>query len=184
MCAHPLSPDSALLIAFLGRHVAVGVSPVGVARTCLALSSLVGCAAGEPARPSGPLDPPFNAAFNPTLTQDAGSSPDGDSDAATSLDSGAEASCTQDLLSCPSSPPSWASEVQAIINLRCNACHGVGGIEQSKWNFSTYQGVHNNFGSVLNQIYGCTMPPADAAAPTPDERLALLEWLVCRAPNN
>jgi hypothetical protein len=167
------------MITFLGRRLAVGASPVGVAGTCLALSSLVGCAAGEPARPTAPLDPPSNP-----LTQDAGSSADGDSDAATSVDSDAEASCPQDLPSCPSSPPSWASEVQAIINLRCNACHGVGGIEQSKWNFSTYQGVHNNFGSVLNQVYGCTMPPADAAAPTSDERLALLEWLVCRAPNN
>jgi hypothetical protein len=180
MCARALSPDSALLIAFLGRRVAVAASPVSIAGTCLALSSLVGCAAGEPAHPTGPLDPPGN----PTLTQDVVSSPDGESDAGASVDSDAEASCPQDLPTCPPSPPSWASEVQAIINLRCNVCHGVGGIERSKFDFTTYQGVRNNFGSVLNQVYGCTMPPADAAAPTPDERFALLEWLVCRAPNN
>jgi hypothetical protein len=36
----------------------------------------------------------------------------------------------------------------------------------------------------LNQVYACTMPPATAAKPTTQEREALLEWLVCGAPQN
>lgn len=74
--------------------------------------------------------------------------------------------------------------VQPIIAERCNACHGVGGVEQAAFDFSTYEGVRKAFGSVLNNVYGCLMPPPDAGALTPGERQALLAWLVCSAPNN
>jgi cbb3-type cytochrome c oxidase subunit III len=109
---------------------------------------------------------------------------------ATAVDSGAdvdvaEAACPRDLpAGCESPAPSWMNVVQPIVAERCNACHGVGGVEQAAFDFSTYEGVRKAFGSVLNNVYGCLMPPPDAGALTPEERQALLAWLVCSAPNN
>jgi hypothetical protein len=131
---------------------------------------------GEPARP-GPGEAPETLA-SPT---DAAENDTGPSDAG----AGDGANCPLDLpMSCVPSPPSWSNQIQGIIGLRCGACHGDGGIERSRWDFSTYQGVHKTFGAILSQVYGCIMPPSDAAALAPNERLALLEWLVCAAPNN
>jgi len=76
------------------------------------------------------------------------------------------------------------TDVEPIIDARCNACHGVGGIEQSVFDFSTYTGVHKSFGSILGQVNACLMPPPDAGALLPAERQTLLAWLVCAAPNN
>lgn len=93
--------------------------------------------------------------------------------------------CPADLpASCPAKVPSWANDVQPIIDRRCNPCHGGGGIAPPTFNFATYQGVSNNSGSILTQVYACRMPPPDAGAPTLAEREALLGWLVCGAPNN
>jgi len=95
------------------------------------------------------------------------------------------AACAYDLPDgCPSPPPSWSNEVQAIVDRSCNACHGDGGVQQHPWDFTTYSGVYTNRGSILNQLYACKMPPPDAAAPLPQERQALLGWLECNAPNN
>jgi hypothetical protein len=97
----------------------------------------------------------------------------------------AEASCPRDLPpSCPTPEPSWASDVRPLVDSKCNACHGVGGIEQSRFDFSTYQGVHNLSGSILDNVYRCLMPPPDAGALSVAERRVLLGWLVCAAPNN
>ena len=113
---------------------------------------------------------------------------------ATALDAGAgagmasdvaEGACPRDLpAGCESPVPSWMNVVQPIIAQRCNACHGVVGVEQAAFDFSTYEGVRKAFGSVLNSVYGCLMPPPDAGALTPEERQAVLGWLVCSAPNN
>jgi hypothetical protein len=76
------------------------------------------------------------------------------------------------------------TDVEPIIDQTCNRCHGVGGVEQPAFDFSTYQGVHKNFGSILDSVYSCTMPPSDAGALSPETRQTLLAWLVCTAPNN
>jgi hypothetical protein len=95
------------------------------------------------------------------------------------------AACAFDLPDgCPSPPPSWSNEVQPVVDRTCNGCHGDGGVQQHPWDFSTYSGVSRNRGSILSQLYTCKMPPLDAAAPLPQERQALLGWLVCNAPNN
>jgi hypothetical protein len=57
-------------------------------------------------------------------------------------------------------------------------------VEQSAFDFSTYQGVHKNFGSILSNVYGCLMPPPDAGGLTDAQRRTLLGWLVCAAPDN
>ena len=99
-----------------------------------------------------------------------------------SMDSGA---CPNDLpAACPSSVPSYADAVAPTIGGKCNGCHTDGGPGTGKFDFSTYASVYADRSAMLNQIYSCRMPPADASALTAEERAALLSWFVCHAPNN
>lgn len=107
----------------------------------------------------------------------------------TSLDAGDAASvdagaCPMDLpKSCPPVAPSYSADVAPLLQRRCTMCHSPGGAASNR-DFTTYAGVSANKSPILNQVYGCLMPPSDAAPPTSDERHALLGWLVCHAPNN
>ncbi|MDP9151622.1 MAG: hypothetical protein M3O36_17005 [Myxococcota bacterium] len=134
----------------------------------VALSTPLACSQGEPAIPMSSDSPASGTAFDADAGPERG-----------------DAGCPHDLpATCPSPAPSWMNEVQAIIDRKCNACHGMGGIEQSRFDFSTYAGVHKSFGSLLSNVASCLMPPPDAGSLTPPERQALLGWLVCAAPNN
>ncbi len=91
--------------------------------------------------------------------------------------------CPNDLpADCPSPAPTYTDDVAAIIEARCWECHGPGGAEQARHDFSTYDSVYAQRGSMLTQVYSCRMPPAEAAPLASDERAALLSWLVCGAP--
>ena len=93
--------------------------------------------------------------------------------------------CPSDLpAACPAAPPSYRSDVLPTLQRRCWACHTDGGIEALKHDLGTYPSVFRQRGSILTQVYGCLMPLADASALSPDERAALLAWLVCGAPDN
>jgi len=117
---------------------------------------------------------------------------DGDPTPGGAADASADASpadaspaCPSDLpASCPAAPPSYQAEVRAIIERRCFPCHASGGTAARKRDFSTYDLVAAQRSPFLNQLYACAMPPEGAPAPTPEERKKLLEWLVCKAPNN
>ena len=102
-------------------------------------------------------------------------------------DAGAEAAdeCPDDVpAACPSPEPSYANDVAPIFARRCAPCHFPGGIEVATHDFSKYDVIHDQKGAILGQIHACLMPPPDAGAPTPDERAALLGWIVCGAPQN
>jgi uncharacterized membrane protein len=93
--------------------------------------------------------------------------------------------CPNDLpQTCPSNVPSYQTNVSTIISQKCNQCHGDGGVAASKFEFTSYSNVYAARSSMLNQVYACRMPPADASALTPDERAAMLAWFVCHAPQN
>jgi uncharacterized membrane protein len=95
-----------------------------------------------------------------------------------------DGSCPNDLpSSCPSAAPSYQATVAPVINLRCVSCHSPSGQEASR-PLQTYSQVYSERSAVLNQVYGCNMPPGSAAKPTEQERLELLTWLVCGAPQN
>ncbi len=101
-----------------------------------------------------------------------------------SPDGGVEA-CPSDLpAACPSPAPSYEASVGPLVARRCWACHADGGIEATQHDLGSYDGVFRQRGAVLAQVYGCLMPPADAAALTSDERATLLGWLVCGSPRN
>jgi hypothetical protein len=126
-----------------------------LAALCLSLPCLTGCSDGDgEVTDAGSSDEPPCSIVLPTCPADAGSW------------------------------PSWSGQVQGIVSQSCGGCHTDGGIEESQFNFSTYGDVHHLFGSMLDQVYGCNMPPADAAPLTPTNQQALLEWLVCAAPDN
>jgi hypothetical protein len=97
----------------------------------------------------------------------------------------ASSTCPSDLpAACPSPAPGYDASVGPLLAGRCGGCHGDGGIEVNQHDLRTYDAVYRQRSSVLTQVYGCLMPPADAAPLTPGERAALLGWLVCGAPNN
>jgi hypothetical protein len=115
--------------------------------------------------------------------EDAGPDvPDDASDAGADADAGA---CPNDLPDeCPAPAPSYDAAVAPILARRCAPCHFPGGVEVQAHDFSTYEQVHAQAGTILGQIHACLMPPADAGQPTAEERLTLEGWLVCGAPRN
>jgi hypothetical protein len=95
------------------------------------------------------------------------------------------ATCPSELPeSCPSPPPSYRDEIMPIVEARCYPCHDSEGMEASRHDFSTYEGLHAQRVDTLSAIYDCIMPPADGGVLLPEERAALLGWLVCHAPDN
>jgi hypothetical protein len=85
---------------------------------------------------------------------------------------------------CPSQAPSYASDVAPLIQTYCTTqCHNPTGVASSR-PLSTYNEVHARLTTVHSQLYQCVMPPAGAPTPTVTERVTLLSWFVCGAPNN
>jgi len=95
--------------------------------------------------------------------------------------------CPMDLpASCPDPAPSYSTQVSGIIQSYCVPCHSPTGVESSL-PFVTYDditGTPGRFTDMLGQVHACRMPPPDAGQPPEADRVALLGWLVCGAPNN
>lgn len=104
--------------------------------------------------------------------------------AACSSQPAAAAACPQDLpVACPSSEPSYRLDVAPIFSSRCVICHSPDGSDTAR-DYANYPAIYANRGAILDQVYACNMPPSGASAPTLSERVTLLTWLVCGAPNN
>ena len=94
------------------------------------------------------------------------------------------ASCPDDLpAACPATAPSYKTEVAPLIDKLCLRCHSPGGVTYYK-PLDSYQAVSSRKQSVLSRIYGCAMPPPEVTQPTEAERVTMLTWLVCGAPEN
>jgi hypothetical protein len=95
--------------------------------------------------------------------------------------------CQAPTPSCPSSVPSWATDVSPIVQARCaGPCHSMGGVE-STYPLTTYADVTAKRETVLDQVYGCLMPPPGndlGATLDSAEQATLISWLACGAPNN
>jgi hypothetical protein len=133
-----------------------------IALVWCALASL-SCDTGQPASPAEGDNAPDSSADGASLTEAAG--------------------CDRHLPSCPASPPSYAQAIVPIFNGRCVVCH-YPGTTIARNSFSTYAKVYGDRGTVLDQIYGCVMPPAGSPPLTPAERATVLAWLECGAPDN
>ncbi len=86
-----------------------------------------------------------------------------------------------DVVACPAAPPSFAADVQPLLEKSCLYCHRVGGAAASEL-LESHAQVHELHDEMLSQIASCAMP-ADARL-SDDERRVLLEWLACDDPNN
>lgn len=85
--------------------------------------------------------------------------------------------------SCPQVVPSYASDIAPLIATYCSQCHNPMGSAFDQ-PLSTYADLSLRKIDVLDQIYQCRMPLPPAPAPTTDERVTLLTWFVCGAPDN
>jgi hypothetical protein len=94
-----------------------------------------------------------------------------------------DSSCpTGNLPTCPSSgAPSYATDVAPIFAQQCVTCHSAGGQEPST-PLGTYADVYMYRSPVLDQVDACLMPLGTSLAPA--DRITLLTWLLCGAPNN
>ena len=91
-------------------------------------------------------------------------------------------SCPNDLpASCPSNSAGYAATIGPLVEKRCLECHGKA---TNPPDLTSYAAVSAQKSAVLNQVYGCLMPPPDAGQLTTDEREQLLGWLKCGAMNN
>lgn len=100
-------------------------------------------------------------------------------------DESAEGACPNDLPDrnvCQDGAPSYAREIAPILEERCNACHYRGN-PGSGVSLADHDAVFARRQTVQSRIYSCVMPPEAAPPLEPTERAALLEWLVCGAPD-
>jgi hypothetical protein len=95
------------------------------------------------------------------------------------------ANCPADQpAACPATVPSYAADIAPLIQTYCTTeCHRPNG-NASDQPLSTYTDLYTRRQDVKDQIYQCRMPMPPAPDPTDDERVTLLTWFVCGAPNN
>lgn len=94
----------------------------------------------------------------------------------TPIDAGAAATC-------PEPEPSFARDIAPLLDRDCNTCHTPG---STLWPLVGYQDVRDWSYSILLDVDGCKMPPADGgtAALSSHDRALLLGWIACGANNN
>jgi hypothetical protein len=84
---------------------------------------------------------------------------------------------------CGTATPSYASDVAPVLGSYCVPCHKPSGIEPNHL-LDSYAHVFGERRGVLSQLFNCAMPPSDEPAPSAAQIQAVLDWLVCGAPNN
>jgi hypothetical protein len=84
--------------------------------------------------------------------------------------------------SCPVALPSYQVDVAPILQRDCIPCHGPSGA--AGYDETSYSQVYDQRGAILSQVSACLMPSVGSPQLTIPERLALLDWLVCGAPDN
>lgn len=92
-------------------------------------------------------------------------------------------SCDLSGTACPTTAPSYATDVAPLMTKYCTSCHSPSGSEPGK-PLDTYGGINSISGQVQSQIESCAMPPSGDTQPTDAERQIILGWLACGGANN
>lgn len=112
-------------------------------------------------------------------TSSSGEAPDASADAPQDTSS----LCPDDVpQTCPSPIPSYKKDVAPIFTAHCTLCHSPTGIAGKS--MATYADVDAQLSAIFDNVSQCEMPPKGYPLLTTPERLALLGWLVCHAPDN
>lgn len=85
---------------------------------------------------------------------------------------------------CPNDAPTFA-DVEPILEERCVVCHAGSGQGPCPtcWGLVGYSHVKSWAPEIRNQMLECAMPPAGSGfTMTRDERVKILEWIRCGAP--
>ena len=85
---------------------------------------------------------------------------------------------------CPSDMPTY-DDVEPIFAERCIDCHagGGGGECPTCWGLDSYTDIKHWTAEIRNVMLQCAMPPPGSGKTmTDDERVKLLEWIRCGAP--
>jgi hypothetical protein len=94
-------------------------------------------------------------------------------------------SCPNIVGTCPkavASNPSYASDVEPILQNNCAVCHSPDG--GYGYDLVTYAEVYDQAGAMVSWISECSMPPSSYPPLTTAQRQTLLDWLACGAPDN
>lgn len=88
------------------------------------------------------------------------------------------------LQACPSTVPSFKTEIAPILDQRCNNCHSPD-IDGGPWPLDTQQDVSDWAILIEKDLQECSMPPVGSGFAFPaDERDKVWAWLICGAPDN
>lgn len=109
-----------------------------------------------------------------------GSSPTLESDDA-KAESAIEAACTATTPPSCTSTPHYADAVP-ILEKSCVPCH-AGSTGAPQWPLTVYSDIEPWAGTMQDKLCAGAMPPADGGiALAPSDRLTLLDWVQCGAP--
>jgi cytochrome c5 len=88
-----------------------------------------------------------------------------------------------DASACPDPGPSFATDIQPLLDRDCNTCHSPGSM---LWPLIGYENVSDWAYSILLDVEACKMPPADGGTPplSGQDRSVLVGWIACGAKNN
>lgn len=132
---------------------------------------------------AGPLLLAFAAACS-SASPGSGTEPPPAPDAGTK-DAAAPSACSPVPPSC-STTPSYANDVEPILQRSCLTCHSPGG-DAADRDLTTPAHIMTIESLVSNDVSQCAMPPSGAPSSTnvsAADRATILQWLVCGGPNN
>jgi hypothetical protein len=98
-------------------------------------------------------------------------------------EAGVETPCPKEGVDCPTTAPSYISEVAPLLALRCNGCHAPDG-EAADRPLTSRAQIRGIATTVVSNVYACKMPPPPLPQLTDAERTILVGWIACGEPDN
>jgi uncharacterized membrane protein len=101
--------------------------------------------------------------------------------AASLVGCGSSENCTVTVpTTCPTTVPSYATDVAPLMTTYCTSCHAVGG-QESDIPLTSFIQMSRRSGDIESEVGSCDMPPSDEKQPTDAERAVILDWVICGA---